>query len=261
MDSGGFVCIRGLEIYPMKILGIDIGGSAVKGAPVDIRTGKLLAERLRIETNKALTPLMMSRAVGKIARHFKWRGPIGIGFPGVVREGVTLTSANLHPRFIGCNTRALFARATRCRVALVNDADAAGLAEMSFGAGRRCRGSVLLLTLGTGVGSALFFRGKLFPNSELGHLQIKGRSAERYISSAARKRRGRSWEEWGRELGGYLQSLERILWPELIIIGGGVSAKSGKFFKYVKRRAPMVPARFHNEAGIVGAALWAAEQK
>lgn len=241
----------------MKVLGIDIGGSAVKGAPVDLGTGRLLAERVRIATDVPLTPLMMSRAVGEIARQFKWRGPIGVGFPGVVREGVTLTAANLHPRFVGCETRKLFAKATRCHVSLVNDADAAGLAEMRFGAGKRARGAVLLLTLGTGVGSALFFRGALYPNSELGHLPMKGDSAEKFIGAAARKRRGLSWAKWGKELGGYIQTLERILSPELVIIGGGVSAKSEKFFKYVKHRVPMVPARFHNQAGIVGAALWA----
>jgi polyphosphate glucokinase len=245
----------------MKVLGIDIGGSAIKGAPVDTTTGRLLAERFRVETSKALTPLMMSRVVAQIAKEFRWRGPIGVGFPGVVREGVTLTSANLHPRFIGCDTRALFAKATRCRVAVVNDADAAGLAEARFGVGRRNKGVILLLTLGTGVGSALIYRGELVPNSELGHLPIKGRSAERYVSSAARKRRDLSWPQWGRELGSYIRTLETILWPDLVVIGGGVSAKSEKFFKFVKTRAPLVPARLHNEAGIVGAALWGAAQK
>jgi len=245
----------------MKVLGIDIGGSAVKGAPVDTVTGRLLGERFRIETPKQLTPLGMARAVAEVAAHFKWHGPIGVGFPGVIRGGQTLTSANLHPRFVGLDTRALIAKETRCRVALVNDADAAGLAEMRFGAGKRCQDTVLLLTLGTGVGSALFWGGELFPNSELGHLPIKGRSAERYISSAARKRRDIGWDQWGRELGDYIGTLERILWPELIIIGGGVSTKSDKFFKYIKTRAPLVTAKFHNEAGIVGAALWAASQK
>jgi polyphosphate glucokinase len=245
----------------MEVLGIDIGGSAIKGAPVDTRTGRLLAERVRIATPKPLTPLMLSREVAGIVRHFRWRGPVGIGFPGVIRDGFTLTSANLHPRFVGCDARRLFAKAARCRVALVNDADAAGLAEMRFGAGRRCRGSVLLLTLGTGVGSALFHRGELFPNSELGHLPINRHSAVRSVSAAARKRRGLSWAKWGRELGGYIATLEKLLWPDLIVIGGGVSAKSDKFFEHVKHRAPMVPATFHNQAGIVGAALWAAEQK
>lgn len=244
----------------MRILGIDIGGSAVKGAPVDTRSGKLLAPRFRIPTPEPLTPLAMSRIVAEIARHFSWRGRIGAGFPGVVIGTRTLTSANLHPRFIGAATGKLFADATGCRVALINDADAAGLAEMRFGAGRSVPGAVLLLTLGTGVGTALFYDGVLFPNTELGHLQIRGRSAERYVSSAARKRRGLSWPAWGRELGAYVQTLENLFWPELVILGGGASAKSGKFLRHVKCRARLVVASSGNEAGIVGAALWAGEQ-
>jgi len=245
----------------MKVLGIDIGGSAVKGAPVDTSTGRLIGERFRVETPRQITPLKVARTIAQITAHFNWHGPIGVGYPGVVRSGFSLTAANMHPRFVGLDTGALIAKETRCRVALVNDADAAGLAEMRFGAGKRCKGTVLLLTLGTGVGTALFWNGALFPNSELGHFPIKGRSAERYISSAARKRRDVSWEQWGRELGDYVRTLERILWPDLIIIGGGVSAKSEKFIKYVKTRAPLVTARFQNEAGIVGAALWGASQK
>jgi polyphosphate glucokinase len=245
----------------MKILGIDIGGSALKGAPVDVRTGQLTAERFKIETPTILTPQEMALAVKQIVDHFKWRGRIGIGFPGVVQGACTLTSSNLHKKFIGLNTGKIFSDAAGCPVSLVNDADAAGIAEMKFGAGRGFQGSVLLLTLGTGVGSALFHRGVLFPNSELGHLPIRGRSAERYVSSAARKRRGLSWEQWGTELGAYLRMLEAILPTDLIIIGGGVSAKSEKFFDYAKCRAPKVPAAAFNAAGIVGAALWAAEQK
>ncbi|MFI5357595.1 MAG: polyphosphate--glucose phosphotransferase [Opitutales bacterium] len=244
----------------MKVLGIDIGGSAVKGAPVDTKTGRLLAERHRIETPGRLTPVAMAKTLAEIARHFQWRGPIGVGFPGVIQGPRIRTSANLHPRFVGCDGVRLFGRATGCRVVLVNDADAAGLAEIRFGAGRGMAGTVLLLTLGTGVGSALFTAGRLYPNSEIGHLPTRGKSAERYISAAARKRRGLDWEEWGRDLGDYIHILEDILWPELIIIGGGVSAKHHKYFKYIKPRARLVPARFFNEAGIVGAALWAAEQ-
>jgi polyphosphate glucokinase len=245
----------------MKVLGIDIGGSALKGAPVDVRSGKLTAERFRLETPTLLTPPAMGAAVRQIVDHFKWKGRIGIGFPGVVQGPCTLTSSNLHKKFIGLNTEKIFSDATGCSVALVNDADAAGIAEMRFGAGRNFHGAVLLLTLGTGVGSALFYRGVLYPNTELGHLPIRGRSAERYISSAARKRRGLSWKQWGTELGAYLRTLETILSPELIIIGGGVSAKSEKFFKYAKCRAPKVTAEAYNAAGIVGAALWAVEQK
>lgn len=245
----------------MRILGIDIGGSAIKGAPVDTKTGRLTAERFRIETPAVLAPAAMARTVAEVARHFRWRGRIGIGFPGVIQGSRILTSANLHPAFIGRDGAALFARATGGRVALVNDADAAGLAEMRFGAGRGVEGTTLLLTLGTGVGSVLFQGGALYPNTEFGHLPLRGRSAERSISAAARKRRGLHWREWGAELGDYLHRLEELLWPELIIIGGGVSSKSKKFFPYVKTRARLVPASFHNEAGIVGAALWAAEKK
>lgn len=243
----------------MNVLGIDIGGSALKGAPVDTRTGHLLAERHRIETPDQLTPAAMAKAVAELAAHFHWRGPIGVGFPGVIHGPRILTSANLHPKFKGCDAVKLFGKATGCRVALVNDADAAGLAEIRFGAGKGVPGTVLLLTLGTGVGSALFCHGRLYQNSEMGHLPIRGKSAERFVSAAARKRRDLSWQKWGQELGDYIRTLENILWPELIIIGGGVSAKHRKFFKYIKPRAKLVPAEFLNEAGIVGAALWAAE--
>ena len=244
----------------MKVLGIDIGGSALKGAPVNVRSGQLTEERFKVETPKILTPEAMAGVVKQIADHFKWKGRIGVGFPGVVQGPRTMTSSNLHKKFIGLNTAEIFSAATGCPVSLVNDADAAGIAEMKFGAGRGFSGAVLLLTLGTGVGSALFYRGVLYPNTELGHLPIRGRSAERFISSAARKRRGLAWKAWGMELGSYLRTLEMLLSPELIIIGGGVSAKSEKFFKYAKCRAPKVPAAAYNAAGIVGAALWAVEQ-
>jgi len=238
----------------MKILGIDIGGSAIKGAPVDTKTGRLLAERFRIETPGLVTPAAMAKLVAEIARHFNWRGPIGIGFPGVIHGSRILTSANLHPKFIGCDGGKLFAKATGCPVTLTNDAAAAALAEMTFGVGRGFQGKTLLLTLGTGIGSSLCYHGTVVP-CEFGHLPLHGKSAERHVSSAARKRRGLSWEEWGTQLGAYVRILEQILWPELIIIGGGVSAKSRKFFKFIKPRARLVPAKFLNEAGIVGAAL------
>ena len=238
----------------MKIIGIDIGGYALKGAPVDSVTGRLLGERFRIETPEVVTPTVMARHVAEIARHFKWRGPIGIGFPGVIHGSHILTSANLHRKFIGCDGGKLFAQATKCPVTLTNDAAAAALAEMRFGAGKNFPGKTLLLTLGTGIGSSLCYHGMVIP-CEFGHLQIKGKSAEHFVSAAARKRRDLSWAKWGKELGDYIRSLEQILWPELIIIGGGVSAKSRKFFPYLKTRAKLVPAKFLNEAGIVGAAL------
>ena len=176
----------------MKILGIDIGGSALKGAPVDSATGRLLAERFRIETPQVVTPATMAKHVAEIARHFNWKGPIGIGFPGVIHGSHILTSANLHRKFIGCDGGKLFAKATRCPVTLTNDAAAAALAEMQFGAGRGFQGKALLLTLGTGIGSSLCYHGMVVP-CEFGHLPLHGKSAERYVSSSARKRRGLSW--------------------------------------------------------------------
>jgi polyphosphate glucokinase len=244
----------------MKVLGIDIGGSAIKGAPVDTATGRLLAERFKIETPLLLSPAEMADAAGMIAAHFRWRGPVGIGFPGVIHGSMILTSANLDKKFIGCDGIRLFSKAIGRPIALTNDAAAAGLAEMKFGAGRTFGGKALLLTLGTGVGSALFFRGALFP-CELGHIQMDGRDAEKRVAASVKHRKDLSWKEWGTRLGRYIEILENILWPELIIIGGGVSAKHEKFFKFVKPRVKMVPAEFLNEAGIVGAALWAEQER
>ncbi|MEO5961569.1 MAG: polyphosphate--glucose phosphotransferase [Opitutaceae bacterium] len=245
----------------MKILGIDIGGSALKGAPVNTATGELLAERHRIATPAVLTPAQAARTVAEIVAHFRWRGPIGVGFPGVVQGTRIMTSANMHPRFIGCDSGKLFSRAAGQPVAVTNDAAAAAIAEMRFGAGHGFAGKVLLLTLGTGVGSALAYRGQVVP-LELGHLPWKDeKSAEKYVAASAREAKELSWEEWGGRLQEYIGTLERILWPELIIVGGGVSAKHRKFFKFVKPRVRMVPAKFLNQAGIVGAALWAGEAR
>ena len=244
----------------MKVLGIDIGGSAIKGAPVDTSTGKLLAGRFKIETPLLLSPSEMADAAGMIAAHFRWRGPVGIGFPGVIHGGTILTSANLDKKFIGSDGIDLFGKAIGLPVALTNDAAAAGLAEMRFGTGRKFGGKALMLTLGTGVGSVLFFRGALYP-CELGHLQMDGRDAEKRVAASVKHKKDLSWKQWGERLSEYVRILEDILWPELIIIGGGVSAKHDKFFKYVKSRAKLVPAEFFNEAGIVGAALWAEQER
>ncbi|MFY9924090.1 MAG: ROK family protein [Opitutaceae bacterium] len=244
----------------MKVLGIDIGGSALKGAPVDVSTGRLLAGRFKVETPLLLSPAEMADTAAMIAAHFRWRGPIGIGFPGVIHGGNILTSANLDKKFIGCDGVKLFSKAMGRPVALTNDAAAAGLAEMRFGAGKLFGGKVLMLTLGTGVGSVLFFRGALFP-CELGHLQIDGRDAEKRVAASAKHKKDLSWKQWGQRLDRYIRTLEDILWPELIVIGGGISVKHDKFFKYVKSRARLVPAEFFNEAGIVGAALWAERER
>lgn len=246
----------------MKTLGIDIGGSALKGAPVDTTTGKLLAERFRIATPDNLAPAEMAKALAAMTAHFKWKGPVGIGFPGVVEDATIWTSANLHKKFIGCDGAKLWGRATGCPVALINDAAAAGIAEMHFGAGRGFLGKTLLLTLGTGVGSCLAYQGVVVP-LELGHFPWgrHGKSAEKHVAASVRDQKNLSWKEWGGRLHDYVEVLEKLLWPELIIIGGGVSADHAKFFKFVRPRAKLVPAQFFNNAGIVGAALWAAEKK
>jgi len=242
----------------MKALGIDIGGSAVKGAPVDTDTGRLLAERVRIATPEPLSPPQMAKAIAQVAAEFKWKGPIGVGFPGVIHGSKTMTSANLHPKFIDLDTGKLFAKATGQRVTLLNDAAAAGLAEMKFGAGRGFKGKALLLTLGTGVGSVIAYQGVIVP-CEFGHLPHDGESYEKTVAASAREREELTWKKWAKRLEKYIEILERVLWPELIIIGGGISAKHEKFFPLLKTRARLVPAEFLNEAGIVGAALAAAE--
>jgi polyphosphate glucokinase len=261
--SGFFCCRLTLETanFPMKALGIDIGGSALKGAPVDTKTGRLLEERLRIETPEPLSPPQMAKAVAKIVHHFKWRGPVGVGFPGVIEGSTIWTSANLHPKFVGCDGAKLFGHATGCRVAMINDAAAAGIAEMQLGAGRGFMGKTLLLTLGTGVGSCLAYRGVVVP-LELGHFPWKGgKSAEKYVAASVREDKDLSWEDWGARLHDFVQELERLLWPELIVVGGGVSSKHKKFFRFIKSRAKLVPAEFLNQAGIAGAAMWAIEAK
>ncbi len=239
----------------MKVLGIDIGGSALKGAPVDTETGRLLAQSFRVPTSEKLAPAKMGAAASNLARHFRWRGPVGIGFPGVVHGSRILTSANLHRGFVGCDGGRLFARATGCPVTLTNDAAAAGTAEMRFGAGRGFAGKTLVLTLGTGVGSAIGFHGVVVP-CEFGHLPFKGRDAEKVVAASVKERKGLSWKRWAGRLNPYLRILETVLWPERIIIGGGICSEHRKFFKYLTTRARLMPAEFKNEAGIVGAALW-----
>jgi polyphosphate glucokinase len=239
----------------MQALGIDIGGSGIKGAPVDTATGRLLAERLRIETPAPSTPAAVLAATRQLVAHFKWKGPVGVGFPGVVKHGQIGEVGNLNEAWVGTNGAALFRRATRCPVALVNDADAAGLAEVRFGAGRSRNGAILLLTLGTGIGSALITDGVLYPNSELGSFPWRGRIVERFLSGAARKRRDWSLAEWGAALSPFLVTLERIINPDLIIIGGGVSKKGRKFLKHLKCGTRIVAAKLSNDAGIVGAAI------
>jgi polyphosphate glucokinase len=241
----------------MKILGIDIGGSGIKGALVNTDGGELLTDRYRLPTPDPAKPDPMAATVAKIVQHFDWQGPVGCGFPAVVKEGVVHTAANVSKQWIGVNANQLIQGATHCPAVVINDADAAGLAEMRFGAGRDQSGVVLVVTLGTGIGTALFSSGQLVPNLELGHLEIRGVDAEELASDAARQRQDMSWEKWAKRVDLYLTTLERLLWPDLIIVGGGVSKKYDKFLPLLTLRTKVVPAEMRNEAGIVGAALGA----
>ena len=239
----------------MEILGIDIGGSGIKGALVDTETGELLAARYRIPTPEKSKPDPIAAVVAAIVEHFDWKGPIGCGFPAVIRGGVSLTAANIHKKWIGTNVAHLFSNATGCPVCVLNDADAAGMAEMTFGAGRDRQGTVLIITIGTGLGTSLFTNGHLYPNAELGHIEINGVDAELHASDAARKREKLSWKKWAKRFDDYLNHLEKLIWPDLIILGGGISKKHDRFMPYLSLQAEIVPAELRNEAGIIGAAL------
>ncbi|MBN1145816.1 MAG: ROK family protein [Anaerolineales bacterium] len=239
----------------MEVLGIDIGGSGIKGAPVDRQSGALLAPRCRIPTPQPAKPKSVANVVAEIAQHFEWQGPIGCGFPAAMRAGVAMTAANIHSKWIGVNAADLFAEKTACPVCVINDADAAGLAEMAFGAGQGRKGVVIVVTIGTGLGTALFTNGCLLPNAELGHIQLDGTDAEWRASDAARKREKLSWKQWGLRFNTYLNELEKLLWPDLFILGGGVSKQYEKYMQYLDIQAEVTPAQFLNEAGIVGAAL------
>ena len=239
----------------MLVLGIDIGGSGIKGAPVDVEKGVMLTERYRIPTPQPAKPKPVAKTVAEIAQYFEWDGPIGCGFPAAVQHGITRTASNVDNKWIGTNAAALFSKATGCQVKVINDADAAGLAEMAFGAGKGRKGVVLLVTIGTGLGTSLFTDGVLLPNTELGHIEIDCEDAELMASDAARQRDELSWKKWGKRLDTYLDRMEQLLWPDLIILGGGVSKKHEKFMPYLTVQAEIVTAQTFNEAGIIGAAL------
>ena len=239
----------------MKVLGIDVGGSGIKGAPVDTKTGKLLAERIRIKTPKKAEPQPVADVVAEIAKSFDWKGPIGIGFPAPIKSGVALMAANVSEKWVGTNADELFTKTTGCDCTMINDADAAGLAEMKFGAGKGQPGTVIMITLGTGIGTAIFYRGNLLPNTEFGHLDMNGKDAEHRASDAVRQRDELSWKKYAKRLNKYLLQMEKLFWPDLFIVGGGISKESEKYIPLLKVTAPVVPAQFLNEAGIVGAAL------
>jgi polyphosphate glucokinase len=241
--------------------GVDIGGSGIKGCPVDLDTGQLIGERLRIDTPQPSHPDAVYEVVAGIVDHFGWTGRIGVTFPGVMKQGVAHTAANVDKSWIGTDVDAGLSQLIPGSVQTLNDADAAGLAEMRYGAGRHRRGVVLMLTFGTGIGSALFTDGHLVPNTEFGHIQVDGEDGEWRASAAAREREDLGYPEWARRVDRYLDVLEAGLWPDLIIVGGGVSKKADRWVPLLSTRTPVVPALLQNDAGIVGAALAAARNQ
>ncbi len=247
--------VEGKDRTTMEILGIDVGGTGIKGAPVDVSRGTLIDDRRRFLTPQPATPEAVAETIAGLVEHFSWDGPVGCGFPAVVRRGIVMTAANIDDVWIGCDVGALLKDRLGRDVTMVNDADAAGRAEITFGAGRDVRGTVLVLTLGTGIGSALFVDGNLVPNTEFGHIEIDGKEAEAWASAAVREREELGWKRWAVRLNEYLLRMEAYLWPDLFILGGGVSKKHEKFLDKLTVRTPVVPAKLRNEAGIVGAAL------
>ncbi|MFF8815244.1 polyphosphate--glucose phosphotransferase [Streptomyces pactum] len=246
-----------MDVTGTDVLGVDIGGSGIKGAPVDLARGELAAERRKILTPQPSTPDAVADRVREVAEHFGWAGrPVGVTFPGVVTRGTARTAANVDKRWIGVDVARLLGERLGSPVTVLNDADAAGVAEMTFGAGRGRTGTVLVLTFGTGIGSALFVDGRLVPNTELGHLELAGHEAEKRAAGKAREDHDLSWTQWARRVQDYLAHLEMLFSPELFVIGGGVSRKSEKFLPLIEGiRAEIVPAELRNNAGIVGAGM------
>jgi polyphosphate glucokinase len=239
----------------MNVFGIDVGGSGIKGAPVDTQSGELLEERVRIKTPEPATPEAIIETAVAVIRESGWEGPVGCGFPAVVKDGVVQTAANIDKAAIGFDLSEALQRELGLPVSVVNDADAAGLAEIRWGAGRDEDGVVLMLTLGTGIGTSLFVGGRLVPNTEFGHIEVRGKDAEHRAADSARKRDDLGWKEYAERLDEYLHRVEFLLWPDLIVIGGGISKKSEKFFPHLTARTKVVAAEMHNNAGIAGAAL------
>ena len=242
------------------MFGVDIGGTGIKGAPVDLDRGDLAQERLKIATPHPATPEAVMESVHEVVTHFGGSGPLGVTFPGVVVDGVTRTAANVDKGWIGCDARKLLAERLGRPVVVVNDADAAGIAEMTFGAGRGHGGTVIVLTLGTGIGSAVFHDGRLLPNTELGHLELNGHDAETQAAASVRDEHDLSYKKWAKRVNDYMSHVERLFTPDLFVVGGGVSKDSDKWVPLLTLNTPVKPAELLNDAGIVGAAIAAAER-
>jgi polyphosphate glucokinase len=242
------------------VIGVDIGGSGIKGAVVEPRRGVLKSERIRVATPQPASPdAVVAATAGLVAELGVDAGPVGIGLPSPIVGGTAMMAANIDKSWVGIDAVEAFSEAVGRECVVLNDADAAGLAEIRFGAGKGVRGVILLLTLGTGIGSALFVDGTLVPNTELGHIQIRGKDAERRASSGARERKGLSYRQWAPLLDEYLERVDALIWPDLVILGGGISKRADKFLPLLDVRPPVVVATLRNEAGIIGAATRARE--
>lgn len=238
-------------------LGIDVGGSGIKGAPVDLMKGDFAEPRVRVDTPEKATPQAVCDIIADIVDEFddvRGNSPIGITIPAVVTHGVVRSAANIDKSWIDFNVEELIEEQLKHDVVVLNDADAAGIAELHYGAAKGRDGLVILTTLGTGIGSALIYNGALVPNSELGHLEIDGHDAEDRAASSAKEDEDLSWEEWAERLQRYYSHLEALLWPDLIVVGGGVSKKADRFLPLLDLRTPIVAAELENRAGIIGAA-------
>lgn len=243
------------------VLGVDIGGSGIKGAVVDLDSGELHTDRIKITTPNPSTPGAVAKVVRRLARQLEWsEGPIGFGFPAPILDGVTQTASNIDKAWIKFSAREFLTTELGMPCFLINDADAAGLGELHFGAAFGLRGTVILLTLGTGIGSALFHNGNLVPNTEFGYLMYKDSIVEKYASNQARKAKGLSYSQWGKTLNDVLLYMYRLFYPELFIIGGGISKRFHLYGKYLKPGIPVIPAKNYNDAGIIGAAWYAGDQ-
>lgn len=240
----------------MEILGIDIGGTGIKGAPVRVETGQLVSERYRLPTPKGGCPNDIAAAVHAVVKHFMWQGRVGVTMPVRIRNGIACTAANIDPTWVGVHVDALFSDVLGSAVTTLNDADAAGYAEIHYGAGKGAGGKVLVLTIGTGIGTSLFMDSVLIPNLELGHLRLSGKTAEKWTSNRIRKRKHLSWKAWSKRFQKYLTHIEFLLDPDVIILGGGISRPKRRehYFHRLKTKARLLPAYFQNEAGIIGAA-------
>lgn len=243
-----------------KILGVDVGASGIKGAIVNLKNGELLSERRRLETPRPANPANMARTFAELTRSFDWQGPVGCGFPAIVQDGVARSAANIDKAWINNDIAQIFSNKSGCDVKVCNDADAAGVAEIAFGVGKAKKGVVVLITIGSGLGSALFTDGHLVANTEFGHLFLNNMIAEHYASNTTREKYDLSWKKWGKRFNEYLLHIERLLTPKLIILGGGTSKRYELFEKYIEVSCPVKPAKLLNNAGIVGAAAYAYSQ-